>query len=96
MLTARGLGVAADRSMTYARGAHNVDAMASSGSRHLTQTRRQEQAHGFTEAAILRLVRSNRSTGTATWSDAHLNAQWNVAGLATTRQGAARVPQLQV
>ena len=50
VLTARGLGIAADRSMTYARGSRNVDAMATSVSRHLTQTRRREQPLGFTEA----------------------------------------------
>lgn len=50
VLTANGLGIAADRSMTYARGAHNVESMAASVSRHLSQTRRHETPMGFTEA----------------------------------------------
>lgn len=50
VLTAAELGIAADQSMTYARGAHNIGAMAGSVSRHLSQTRRHEQPQGFTAA----------------------------------------------
>lgn len=59
VLAAADLGIAADRSMTFARGSHNVDAMVGSVSRHLTQVRRHEAAAGFTEAERDAAIRSD-------------------------------------
>lgn len=53
------LGIAADRSMTFSRGGHNIDSMTQSVNRHLTQVRRREDFTGFTRAERAAAVESD-------------------------------------